>query len=321
MFRSISLVMLTISVLLFTGCIQDWGLPVDPPSSELKIGQPFTMRIGAKARVASPQIRDRLEIRFLRVAEDSRCPSDVVCVWEGNAKIELEFSLEGRGKTVVALNSTHEPQEAVFAGFRVKFLALEPYPKSTQPLQPHKYRAKLIVEAVNPPADLPVIFYEDFENGLDRWKQRADVPEDPNHPKRQVEWHIKTSKREVQSGAYSAEFYLDGSQDDGTIWLARSFLVPTEKPVVAHLYFWLWSPDESFNQLADVVAYAGTKLPVIEDDFSDRQPANQEKGWKQYHYRITVPKHDGTVWVALGISATYEAQLTYYIDNVKIQIQ
>jgi hypothetical protein len=324
MYRSTSLVTLTMSALLLAGCIPDWGLPLDPQrdsSAGLKIGQPFTLKVGNQVRVAHPKAKDRLEIRFLRVSEDSRCPSDVVCVWEGNAQIQLELALEGRGKTVIALNSALKPQEAIFAAFRIKLLSLEPYPKSTRPIHPRKYRAKLIVEDANSPEELPVIFSEDFENGLDRWKLGADVPTDPNRPKQEIEWHIKATRREAHNGAHSAEFSLDGSQDDGTIWLAHSFAVPAGKPVVAHLSFSFWSEEESFNKRADVVAYAGAQPPMSEDDFSSRQPANQEKGWKQYHFPITVSQHGGTVWVALGISAAFETKLTYYIDNVKIQIE
>jgi hypothetical protein len=172
------------------------------------------------------------------------------------------------------------------------------------------------------PGGLPVIFYEEFESGLGLWKQGNDLPDDPNRPDQKVEWRIETSAREVQSGSYSAEFYLDGRQDDGTIWLTRRFSVPAEKGVSVHLYFYLWSEDESSaNRLADVVAYAGTQSPTVEADFSDRQAANQKKGWVRYHYQMTVPKHDGTIWVAFGISATWETQLTYYIDSLKIEIE
>ncbi len=168
---------------------------------------------------------------------------------------------------------------------------------------------------------LPVSFYDFFENGLGNWSKGNDLPDDPNRPGKKVDWHIETSALQKQDGTYAAEFYLDGTQDDGTIWLSRSFKVPLGKPVAAHIYFSLWSESESFNKLAEVVAYAGAQPAVMESHFSDRQAANQTKGWKAYHYQITVPKHNGLVWVAFGISALFETKLTYYLDTVKIQIE
>jgi len=166
---------------------------------------------------------------------------------------------------------------------------------------------------------LPIEFADDFESAITTvWHKGADVPEDPNHPDQKVDWHIEQSALQMQSGSYSAEFYLDGRQDDGTIWLARSFQVPKNKPVTAHLYFELYSKDESFNQIANVVAYAGSQTPSLEADFADQQPANQSKGWRPYHFQIPVATNEGTVVVAFGISAIFETPMTYYLDSVKI---
>lgn len=167
----------------------------------------------------------------------------------------------------------------------------------------------------------PIEFADDFESAITTaWDKGVDVPEDPNRPDQKVEWHIEQSALQVQSGSYSAEFYLDGRQDDGTIWLARSFQVPAGKPVTAHLYFEIYSKDESFNQIANVVAYAGPQAPSLESDFSEKQPANQSKGWQPYHFQIPVASNEGTVVVAFGISAVFETKMTYYVDSVRIVI-
>jgi hypothetical protein len=170
-------------------------------------------------------------------------------------------------------------------------------------------------------ATLPISYYEFFENGLGNWSKGSDLPDDPNRPGRKVDWHIETSALQKQDGTYSAEFYLDGTQDDGTIWLSRSFKVPMGKPVSAHIYLSLWSESESFNKLAEIVAYAGAKPASLESDFSDRRLTNETKGWKAHHYQINVLQHNGLIWVAFGVSALFETQLKYYIDTVKIQIE
>lgn len=153
------------------------------------------------------------------------------------------------------------------------------------------------------PTITPVTFQEGFEAGLDTWVTGADVPDDPNRPGYPVAWSIEVSGEQFAEGAKSAKFFLDGLQDDGTIWLARPFNVPASSDLIMSLSFAFWSETESFNTLAKVAAYAGARGPEGEEDFDLEQPANQVDGWKRYTYRFNVRSDDkGQMWVALGIS-------------------
>lgn len=109
---------------------------------QAELGEPFTLGIGQTAEV------EGLRVTFTRVLEDSRCPVDVVCVWAGNAKVELELALPSHGWSTVELNSTLEPKEVEFAGYLVRYLNLEPRPKSGQPVEPRAYRLTLVVSRV-----------------------------------------------------------------------------------------------------------------------------------------------------------------------------
>mgnify|MGYP005836882441 CR=1 FL=1 len=123
------------SALLLLGCDQwlSWW-PI-----EAVLGQPFTLRAGQTARV------EELQVSFTRVLEDSRCPADLVCVWAGNAKVEIELTFSGAGRSTVTLNSTLDPLEISFAGYIVRYVDLEPYPRSTRSIDPQAYRLTLIV--------------------------------------------------------------------------------------------------------------------------------------------------------------------------------
>ena len=55
---------------------------------EAQLDQPFTLFVRERAQLGN------LQIRFIGVPEDSRCPLDVECVWAGNAKIVLGVSLK-----------------------------------------------------------------------------------------------------------------------------------------------------------------------------------------------------------------------------------
>jgi hypothetical protein len=62
-----------------------------------------TVELAVGSEVAVPGTS--LTIRMLEVAEDSRCPVDLACVWEGNARALLVTVIDGIEQTH-ALNSS-----------------------------------------------------------------------------------------------------------------------------------------------------------------------------------------------------------------------
>lgn len=166
----------------------------------------------------------------------------------------------------------------------------------------------------------PFSLHEGFEQGLADWEQGSHVPDDPESLGQPVFWRIEASTEQAAEGQSSARFMLDGRQAEGTIWLMRALDVPADAAVQINLAFDLWSEDESFNLLANVAAYAGPGRPVVEEDFVT-EPANQVAGWKTYTYEFHLRSTaEGRAWVALGISAVWETQLNYYVDNVRVRV-
>ena len=162
---------------------------------------------------------------------------------------------------------------------------------------------------------------EDFERGLGDWTADADVPLDPNSPSQPVEWHVMRVSNISHSGLSSAELFIDGRQDDGTVWIERKIAVEKNLPVNVRISFWFYSEQESFNTIASVCAYAGVDNPEVEEDFALVGPANEVAGWKNYAHTMDFNTgSSGEFWVAVGISVRWEAYMTYYIDDVRIDI-
>jgi hypothetical protein len=158
-----------------------------------------------------------------------------------------------------------------------------------------------------------------FEDGLGDWVAGADVPADPNHPGQKVNWTINVVTNQSFAGNHSAQFYIDGSQDDGTIWLTRNITLTPNTTKNITIYFQLWSNNESFNTIANAVTHISTKNASTEADFHIIGAANQAAGWKNYTYTAQVETGaSGNVNVALGISAVWETPMTYYIDDVVV---
>jgi len=85
-----------------------------------------------------------LRVTLDGVFEDSRCPSDVQCVWAGNASLRLTLATADE-TDVVVVNSTTTPHMAAFEGFVLGFRDLTPYPTSTVPTDRSAYVATIWV--------------------------------------------------------------------------------------------------------------------------------------------------------------------------------
>jgi hypothetical protein len=171
-----------------------------------------------------------------------------------------------------------------------------------------------------PVAPNPVSLQESFEDGLTAWDQGSDVPEDPNNPGQPVAWSIQQSDSVSLAGDFSARYFLDGSQDDGTIWLMQALQAEAGHAYTVDLSLDFWSASESFNTIAKVALYTGAEAPTAEEDFDTSRAANQAEGWKTYNLQAEVaPDTDGEIWVAFGISAVWETEMTYFIDNVQVE--
>jgi hypothetical protein len=105
------------------------------------LDQEFDIKVGEQVLIEN----ERLRVSFSRVAEDSRCPEGVQCVWAGNARILLKLTKARRRSGSVHLNTGVDPKLASYRGYEVKLVKLEPYPKEGGRIRKRQYVATLIV--------------------------------------------------------------------------------------------------------------------------------------------------------------------------------
>jgi hypothetical protein len=85
-------------------------------------------------------------IVFTGVPSDSRCPSSVTCVWEGDAAVELAVSLGRAAAIPDTLHTNGVPRFVDVAGYRMTLLAVGPDPIATNDIPPDAYAARLRFE-------------------------------------------------------------------------------------------------------------------------------------------------------------------------------
>ena len=133
-FATLPLVLLLVAA----GCRTTEPLSADPgagpgPMTDIayaEMDEPFALERGAST-VVDGQI-----VRFDHITEDSRCPADVDCVWEGRATISLSLiagdTMNGVQLSIpgfVGVDSEPQAQQSAVAnGYTFTLLQLDPYP-------------------------------------------------------------------------------------------------------------------------------------------------------------------------------------------------
>ena len=173
------------------------------------------------------------------------------------------------------------------------------------------------------PSSHSEIMKESFENGFGGWTSDGSVPLDPRNPGHSVEWNITRVTGVFHSGQYALKFFIDGFQDDGTIWIERKITVRKNSQVQINITFEFYSESEfSANTVAAICAYVGTRSPASEEDFIILGLANEVADWKKYGYDIALNTASSEeVWVAIGITVRWETYLTYHIDDIEVEIK
>jgi hypothetical protein len=131
--------------LLAAGCARSDGpVEVGGPERLLAIqpGEPFPVAIGERVKLGS----DGPTVGFLAVPADDRCPADVVCVWAGDATVELTFRLDTMRRRL-ELHTGREPRQASAGDYLVSLDELRPAPLAGVDSRPADYVAVLRVTA------------------------------------------------------------------------------------------------------------------------------------------------------------------------------
>lgn len=108
----------------------------------VELGQPFSLGLNQTGHVQD------LDVWFTEVI-DSRCPSDVVCIWAGQVSIlvHLQDSSGSLKQLNLALGSPEAPSTRSFGNYSISLIDVQPYPISTEQTPQTDYVATLLIES------------------------------------------------------------------------------------------------------------------------------------------------------------------------------
>jgi len=110
-----------------------------PPPPQPQLHASFSLAPEQTVAIAGTS----LQLTFVKMIGDSRCPSGVECFWAGSADLELKVT-SGTESTLITL-STHRQKEASAFGHRIQLEDVTPYPAKDQQIAPSQYKAILKV--------------------------------------------------------------------------------------------------------------------------------------------------------------------------------
>ena len=129
-----------LAAIIYSGCETDLNLKSTLPQND-------TIEIANFETLYNYE--NKLILRMDSVLNDSRCPSNVQCVWEGNAEVRFLFTVDSI-QTDFTLNTNGGMQfnsDTVISGYSIKLLDLSPYPEDPGEILQVEYYSKITIQA------------------------------------------------------------------------------------------------------------------------------------------------------------------------------
>ena len=96
---------------------------------------------------------DGYEITFSEILEDSRCPADALCVWEGRVSIGIDVKNKERIQNIIL--TTGEKTTTYFDSYEINLVNVLPYPFSSKTIALEEYSVTILIsktdEKIIPP--------------------------------------------------------------------------------------------------------------------------------------------------------------------------
>ena len=137
--RSISVVYFLSAVSILIACDSSTTGPTAnlPTTVQLQVGESVVLASGG------------LSVSYLETTQDSRCPTAVECVWEGEAVVRVMLSDDGGvlGSPSLSTNLHGSSPNAVrLDRYLLTVVDLDPYPETPGGIPPSDYRLTLRID-------------------------------------------------------------------------------------------------------------------------------------------------------------------------------
>lgn len=128
------------------GCASGTTEPtgIENAATVVSVGDTVHLRFGDAVTIAQSGLR----VQFRNVVTDSRCPIDVVCVWAGDAHVQIAVG-DATTTQTYDLHSFLEPKAVQHDAYRFQLVEVGPSRRSTETPRESQYYVKLVITRTN----------------------------------------------------------------------------------------------------------------------------------------------------------------------------
>jgi hypothetical protein len=106
----------------------------------------FTIGTEKSFKMGDEYLSDVQSLKFkITEMHDSRCPSDVVCIWQGEALVTIDVETPVQGRLSL---STFDNQIDTLGSYSFELVEVLPYPVSTEIITLEEYEITLKIENI-----------------------------------------------------------------------------------------------------------------------------------------------------------------------------
>jgi len=107
-----------------------------------RLNEEFSLSLGERAFIEE----ENLEVKFVEVVEDSRCPRGVTCIWAGRVAVIVELTHAGPSDrlTLTEPGLTDEYPKEGYEGYELAF-HVTPYPQPNEKIPTSAYRLHIVI--------------------------------------------------------------------------------------------------------------------------------------------------------------------------------
>ena len=107
-------------------------------SNEVSPGSDFTLSVGQSASISG----EDLKIKFTEVVSDSRCPTGVQCIWQGEVTCLVDLTHSNSVSRKALTQSGGDLSRDEFSDYTISF-KVDPYPAAGKTIKKGDYRLNL----------------------------------------------------------------------------------------------------------------------------------------------------------------------------------
>jgi hypothetical protein len=129
----------------YVGCngVTGSGVRTEERTGEAVLDREFKIKYGQELTVKGQD----LKVTFASLLDDSRCPVNATCVWEGDAEILIGVrQAKGEGSQIALHTNQKFSQAGKYQQYVIRLVALDPYPRLDFEAKPGDYVATLLIK-------------------------------------------------------------------------------------------------------------------------------------------------------------------------------